>query len=385
MSFNFVVMANSLISPPDLYTLLCSSPSSVLVFDVRSKDEFSKEKIWSSIHLDIEAFPSMNALQSEVNRMGEKTKAIIPANFKNLFMNWDMYDIIIVDEDGSDKKSLCRQLRHQVHDDKHTRVLVGGYKTFNTLYPGLCVGSPSQDEYLINKCEKEWKKNAPLEVLPYLLFGDKEAAQSFKSIDAMGIEYMVNVSPNLPDYASSAYRYKRCDLPELPFGDLEPLFNECFDFIERARKKGSKVLVYSDTYGDGRAGMVICAYLIRAQECSLERAFVTVKRAFPAFAPNVALLARLTEYEATLFGATYVPSTTAPSNDNIDASGDENNNNTSNNNNDNTAQKEVDKVDERLVTDELRYVRRRQQQQYEEEEYCGSDGELEDLVEEDLC
>jgi hypothetical protein len=142
-------------------------------------------------------------------------------------------------------------------------------------------------------------------------------------------------------------------------------------------------MVYGDTRGDGRTGMVICAYLIRAQQCSLERAFVTFKRAFPSFAPNVALLARLTEYEASLFGATYLTPTASP-NDNINAKSENNNNNTDNKND--NAQKQVDKVDQRLVSDELKYVRRRQRQQYEEEEgQCESDGDFEDLVEEDLC
>lgn len=57
--------------------------------------------------------------------MGEKSTAISPAHANILFNNRDMYDIVVVDDDGTDKKAICSQLKHQVAVTRTTKLLVG--------------------------------------------------------------------------------------------------------------------------------------------------------------------------------------------------------------------------------------------------------------------
>jgi hypothetical protein len=64
--------------------------------------------------------------------------------------------------------------------------------------------------------------------------------------------------------------------------------------------------VYSAGDADGRAGLVVCAYLMRLNDWSLETAFLNFKHKSPLFSPNVSMLARLGEYETAFSGTRHL-------------------------------------------------------------------------------
>eukprot|EP00026_Physarum_polycephalum_P010003 Phypoly_transcript_10146.p1 GENE.Phypoly_transcript_10146~~Phypoly_transcript_10146.p1 ORF type:complete len:357 (+),score=73.82 Phypoly_transcript_10146:156-1226(+) len=349
------------VSPPDLYTLLCSA-APVVVFDVRNKEDYDREKIWSSVHLNLQKYPSIIAIARELfaKRSIYATDAdcpVTPYAHRRLFVNRALYHVVVVDEDGSDSRGIVAQLGDTAAH-KPVQLLVGGYKMFNTLYPALCVGSSGQDNYLIEKCEKEYTTHTPVEVDPDVFFGDLAVAQNFKANDVRGIGSMVNVAAYADNFAPTAYKYLRCDQEELPLGDLIPLFNKVFKFIEAAKREGEKVLIYSIKDEDGLAGMFACAYLMRKNGWPLEKAFLHFKRLSPSFSPNVSLLSRLGEYEKDLVGSKHIE-------ESITGGG--------------------ERKERREVSEELKYVRRRQAHELEKErEEAAAQGEGDEL-EEDLC
>ena len=159
-------------------------------------------------------------------------------------------------------------------------------------------------------------------------------------------------------------------------------------YTEAAKSEGDKILVYSAGDDDGRAGtshssipsylpfpleyniinflfsffsslpfligMFVCAYLMRLNDWSLEKAFLHFKHASPSFSPNVAILARLGEYETALSGTKHLEESIK-------------------------RQEGGEGKRREEVSEELKYVRRQQAYQLEEERAAQEEEE------EDLC
>lgn len=352
------------ISPPDLYNVLSSSPR-VVVFDIRKKTDFVRERIWSSIHLDLESYPTVHDIAKKLfsttkNSLNEENSPITPHTLYKLFVNRELYHIVVVDDDGS-SHSFVSQLIHK-RTFNPTQLLAGGYKMFSTLYPDLCQGTTGQDLYLMAKCEKAWRESHPFQILPHLYCGGSNTAQNYRALDTLGIGSLVNAAVNVENHAPACYKYIRCDQEELPHGDLAPLFDGVFTFIERARRDNDNVLIYSAGNDDGRAGMFACAYLMRLNDWSLESAFLYFKKHMP-FSPNVAILARLGEYETSLVGTKHVEEAM-----HHDVSEDD----------------FKTKKHNAKLSEELKYVRRQQIYQLEDE-IAERKAIAADEIEEDLC
>lgn len=128
------------------------------------------------------------------------------------------------------------------------------------------------------------------------------------------------------------------------------------------------------------SGMIACAYLIKRDQCPLERAFLAIKRCIP-FSPNVVALARLGDYEKSLFGNRYIsssPSTSAPLSTTPS---------TTSPTTTPPASSNLSEKERRQLTDELKYVRRKQKERQEDEEEQKAVEKTGELNEEarDLC
>ena len=83
-----------------------------------------------------------------------------------------------------------------------------------------------------------------------------------------------------------------------PEENISKYFRVCFDFIESA--KGS-VLVHCSA-GVSRSGSIVCAYLMRKNNMSLDGALELLRAKRPCVDPNSGFVQQLRDYEKTLFG-----------------------------------------------------------------------------------
>jgi hypothetical protein len=109
--------------------------------------------------------------------------------------------------------------------------------------------------------------------------------------------------------------------------------------------------------------MFVCAYLMRLNDWSLEKAFLHFKSKSLSFSPNVAILARLGEYETALSGSKHLEESIKQQEEGGDGV------------------KEGKERGPVKVSEELKYVRRQQAHQLEEER----EAQAEEEEEEDLC
>jgi len=76
-------------------------------------------------------------------------------------------------------------------------------------------------------------------------------------------------------------------------------FDQCYEFIERARKKEKKITVHCMA-GVSRSVTIVIAYLMRKNKWSLQSSYDHVKKSRSIANPNKGFLKQLAEYEKTI-------------------------------------------------------------------------------------
>ncbi|PNX93984.1 dual specificity protein phosphatase 1, partial [Trifolium pratense] len=94
--------------------------------------------------------------------------------------------------------------------------------------------------------------------------------------------------------------------------NLKQYFNECFDFIDEAKRNGGYVLVHcyagrSRSFSSNKLGAacsvtIIVAYLMKSRGMSLSEALEHVKNKRPRAAPNRGFIRQLEDFEKSLQG-----------------------------------------------------------------------------------
>ncbi|KAL0742752.1 hypothetical protein Bca4012_084265 [Brassica carinata] len=83
--------------------------------------------------------------------------------------------------------------------------------------------------------------------------------------------------------------------------NLEMYFDECFDFIDEAKKLGGSVLVHCFV-GKSRSVTIIVAYLMKKHGMTLTQALLHVKSIRPVASPNAGFIKQLQDLEKSLQG-----------------------------------------------------------------------------------
>ena len=118
-----------------------------------------------------------------------------------------------------------------------------------------------------------------------------------------GITHVLNVSEE--PCASSVYLRVKCmqvPLIDGPAHDLLSILPPAIQFVEEARLKGGRALVYC-TNGLSRSVAVLLAYMVSTRKYSLSSAYRTLQTLRPTIAPHVCFLTQLVEYEALVHQA----------------------------------------------------------------------------------
>jgi len=101
---------------------------------------------------------------------------------------------------------------------------------------------------------------------PGLLFlGDKDVASNLEMLKVLGIQAVVNVSDDIPNFFQDdpAFEYHRVPVVDSPDENLHNYFANASNFIERNLLQGRGVLVHC-MFGVSRSPSLVLAYLMRA-------------------------------------------------------------------------------------------------------------------------
>lgn len=142
----------------------------------------------------------------------------------------------------------------------------------------------------------------PVRILPHLYLGNDETAKNLNTLKRSNIRYVINVTPNLPNYFADEpdFHYLRIPVDDSCSPNLAQFFPEAISFIEKARAEHSHVLVHCWA-GISRSVTVCLAYLMYALHSTLEDAFDLLLKQNGTIAPNFHFMETLTCWERELF------------------------------------------------------------------------------------
>uniref|UniRef100_A0A2P2JH78 protein-tyrosine-phosphatase n=1 Tax=Rhizophora mucronata TaxID=61149 RepID=A0A2P2JH78_RHIMU len=83
--------------------------------------------------------------------------------------------------------------------------------------------------------------------------------------------------------------------------NLKQYFDECFEFIDEAKRQNGGVLVHCFV-GRSRSVTIVLAYLMKKHGMSLSQALEHVKSRRPQAGPNAGFISQLQEFEKSLQG-----------------------------------------------------------------------------------
>lgn len=124
---------------------------------------------------------------------------------------------------------------------------------------------------------KDIENHPATQVLPYLFLGNMRDAADARILRRLGIKYVLNVTAKPPDYTFEPdIVYKQLEAADNGVQNLRQFFEEAFEFIERARRANSGVLIHCHA-GVSRSPTIAVAYLMKHYPMAMSDAYKFVK------------------------------------------------------------------------------------------------------------
>ncbi|XP_063054520.1 dual specificity protein phosphatase 5 [Engraulis encrasicolus] len=195
--------------------------------------------------------------------------------------------------------------------------LKGGYENFHSQYPELCtemkVVTPTTgtetERAIRGHCEKlrcnlkpDYDQGPPVELAPFLYLGSAYHASRHDFLSERRITALLNVSKRDTAPAKWQYDYKWIPVEDSHTADISSHFQEAFDFIDRVKQGGGKVLVHCEA-GISRSPTICMAYLMRTRSLRLEEAFDVIRQQRAMISPNFSFMGQLLQFEAEVLSS----------------------------------------------------------------------------------
>lgn len=141
----------------------------------------------------------------------------------------------------------------------------------------------------------------PVQILPNLYLGSARDSANVESLAKLGIRYILNVTPNLPNLfeKNGDFHYKQIPISDHWSQNLSQFFPEAIAFIDEALSQNCGVLVHC-LAGVSRSVTVTVAYLMQKLHLSLNDAYDLVKRKKSNISPNFNFMGQLLDFERSL-------------------------------------------------------------------------------------
>ncbi|XP_074978435.1 dual specificity protein phosphatase 9 isoform X2 [Caretta caretta] len=150
----------------------------------------------------------------------------------------------------------------------------------------------------------------PVQILPHLYLGSAQDSANMETLARLGIRYVLNVTPNLPNLfeEQGGFCYKQIPISDHWSQNLARFFPEAIAFIDEAVSQNCGILVHC-LAGVSRSVTVTVAYLMQRLNLSLNDAYDLVKRKKADISPNFNFMGQLLDFERELGLAEGSPAT----------------------------------------------------------------------------
>lgn len=277
----------------------------VLIIDTRSFLCYTKCHIMNSINICVE-----NKIVKKKFKQGNvKVEDIISTpNVRQRYENNCNLEIVLYDESSRvrNETSEAFNLLMSALETEGRKVLLldGGIKEFKNNKKELCVekcGNPILSPTTPPEEQNVDIELAPVaEILPYLFIGNERDASSKCTLESLGITHVLNCTSHLPEHFSSCgIIYQRLPANDSSQQDLKQYFEEAFEFIEKARMAGGKVLVHCQA-GVSRSATITISYILRKTTLNAYDAYKFVKSKRDVVSPNLNFMGQLMTFEEAL-------------------------------------------------------------------------------------
>ncbi|GKV38577.1 hypothetical protein SLEP1_g46468 [Rubroshorea leprosula] len=144
--------------------------------------------------------------------------------------------------------------------------------------------------------------NVPCQIEEGLFLGSIAAANNKNALKSSNITHVLTVASSLRPAHTNDFVYKVIPVLDKEDTNITQYFDECFDFIDEAKRRGGGVLVHC-LVGRSRSVTIVVAYLMKKRGMSPSQALEYVKSKRPQAAPNSGFLSQLQEFEKSLQSA----------------------------------------------------------------------------------
>ncbi|KAH7522383.1 hypothetical protein FEM48_Zijuj07G0132500 [Ziziphus jujuba var. spinosa] len=141
--------------------------------------------------------------------------------------------------------------------------------------------------------------NVPTKIEEGLFLGSVGAANNKDALKALNITHILTVAKSLGPAYPNDFVYKVVNVMDKEEENLKQYFDECFNFIEEAKRMGGGVLVHCFV-GRSRSVTIVVAYMMRKHGMSLSQALDHVKSRRQQASPNAGFISQLEDYEKSL-------------------------------------------------------------------------------------
>lgn len=136
----------------------------------------------------------------------------------------------------------------------------------------------------INYTCTEYLDNGFSKITDGLYIGNIEDSSNFQKLKNENIQYIVNVTPDIPIYFPKDFNYCRIPIDDRSDVNIYPYLAPAADYIESNIQKGN---VFVHCYaGISRSASIIIAYLILKKNYTYEEAYNLVKSKRHIIHPN---------------------------------------------------------------------------------------------------
>ncbi|PSS01458.1 Dual specificity protein like, partial [Actinidia chinensis var. chinensis] len=141
--------------------------------------------------------------------------------------------------------------------------------------------------------------NVPCQIEKGLYLGSLEAANNESALKSSNVTHILSMTNTLRLTHQNDFVYKTIDILDRLEVNIAQYFEECFNFIEEAKRAGGGVLVHC-VVGKSRSVTIVIAYLMRKHRMSVSEALKLVRSKRSIASPNCGFMLQLQNFETSL-------------------------------------------------------------------------------------